>query len=74
MPLYNSFVFKYTLFAVITFLLSASFAFAQTRPSLNTDLQLGDNGSAVRDLQVFLNNNGFPLSGSGIGSSGQESE
>lgn len=38
-----------------------------------TDLEFGMNGFAVRELQKFLNNNGFLLATVGIGSPGQES-
>ena len=63
-----------TLFILVSFLIFVTTVSAQTRPSFNVDLKLGDSGSVVRDLQMFLNDNGFLVSETGLGSNGQESE
>ena len=42
-------------------------------PQLTKNLKIGSIGPDVTTLQVFLNNNGYPLAASGIGSPGAES-
>jgi len=36
----------------------------------NKNLQIGSSNPDVKEMQKFLNNNGFALSNSGVGSSG----
>jgi peptidoglycan hydrolase-like protein with peptidoglycan-binding domain len=40
--------------------------------SFSRNLQVNSQGEDVRQLQVFLNNNGFPVAATGAGSSGRE--
>jgi chitodextrinase len=41
--------------------------------SFTRDLTIGSSGSDVKNLQVFLNDNGYPVSTTGAGASGNES-
>ncbi len=41
--------------------------------TFTTDLKLGSNSEAVRALQVYLNNKGYSIATSGVGSKGNES-
>lgn len=46
---------------------------SDTTYKFNRDLELGDEGEDVRQLQMYLNKNGFIISSSGVGSPGNES-
>lgn len=46
---------------------------AQIAESFTRNLAIGSTGSDVMDLQLFLNDNGYPIAASGPGSSGDES-
>jgi peptidoglycan hydrolase-like protein with peptidoglycan-binding domain len=41
-------------------------------PTISRDLTVGDTGDDVKALQQFLNNNGYTLTASGVGSPGNE--
>lgn len=45
---------------------------ASTKYTFTRDLELGMSGTDVKELQKFLNGNGFTISASGVGSSGNE--
>jgi hypothetical protein len=62
---------------VFSALCAPALAFGQSAPSMPSfadNLQLWDQGSEVLSLQQFLNQDGFPVSRTGAGSSGQETD
>jgi hypothetical protein len=66
---------KKTISAVAGVSLVLSFAFALTvsAASFSRNLTVGSKGADVKDLQVFLNANGYVVALSGTGSAGKES-
>ncbi len=60
-------IIVFTLFFILAQSTQASSVFV-----FNKDLQIGNVNTDVRELQKFLNNNGFVLNKSGLGSRGRE--
>ncbi|MFA6358791.1 MAG: hypothetical protein WCY09_09075, partial [Candidatus Omnitrophota bacterium] len=62
-------------FAAVCFLAAfAVFGIAGSADALtiSRDLTIGSTGTDVKSLQQFLNNNGYSISASGVGSKGRE--
>jgi peptidoglycan hydrolase-like protein with peptidoglycan-binding domain len=67
------FIVSLAVIVVAGFSLDTGSARAATSiPQITRDLQLGSIGSDVKGLQQFLNNNGYTISSSGVGSPGKE--